>query len=250
MNIAVVTGASSGMGRYFSKMIPIYFKDVDEIVIIARREKRLLKLKENICIPVHVISGDLCSDNIYNDLEHKLKSFNCCVKVLVNCAGYGKSGSFENIRNNNIFSQSDMTILNCTSLTKMIEICHPYFKKDTRIINIASAAAFCPQPGFAVYAATKAYVLSFSRALAYELKKKDIYVTAVCPGPVDTEFFNVSGIISSKFKRLFMAKPYKVAEKALKDSLKKKELSIYGLPMKLSYIVSKILPHKLIMKLF
>ena len=250
MNIAVVTGASSGMGRYFSLMIPLYFKDVEEIYIIARREQRLLKIKEKINIPVHIISKDLSSDLIFEELKNELSTHKCNIKVLVNCAGYGKSGSFEDIRNKDEFTQSNMSILNCSALTKMIEVCFPYFCKGTRIINVASAAAFCPQPGFAVYAATKSYVLSFSRALGYELKNKGIYITTVCPGPVDTEFFDVSGTVSSGFKKLFMADPKNVVKKALKDSVKKKELSIYGISMKFSYIASKILPHKLIMKLF
>lgn len=113
---------------------------------------------------------------------------------------------------------------------------------------MASAAGFCPQPGFSVYAATKSFVLSFSRSLASELISKGIFVTAVCPGPVDTEFFEVSGPITSAFKKMTMAEAPEVVKQALKDSMKKKQLSIYGLPMQLSYLGSKLLPHRLLMK--
>ena len=83
-----------------------------------------------------------------------------------------------------------------------------------------------------------------------ELKDRHIYVTAVCPGPVDTEFFDTAGQISSPVKKLVMARPEKVVKKALNDSLKKKELSVYGISIKLSHIASKIFPHKLIMRFF
>ena len=113
---------------------------------------------------------------------------------------------------------------------------------------MASAAGFCPQPRFSVYAATKSFVLSFSRSLASELKSKGISVTAVCPGPVNTEFFEVSGPITSVFKKMTMADASDVVKQAVKDSMRKKQLSIYGLPMKGSYLGAKLLPHRLLMK--
>ena len=143
-----------------------------------------------------------------------------------------------------------MIDLNCRALTAITEICLPFMRKDSRIINLASAAAFCPQPSFAVYAATKAYVLSFSRALHMELKSKGIYVTAVCPGPVKTEFFRVSGELTGTLKKLTAAGTQAVVRKALKDSLAKKQLSVYGPPMKAARAGAKLLPHSLIMKLY
>ena len=102
---------------------------------------------------------------------------------------------------------------------------------------------------FAVYAATKSYVLSFSRSLREELKTRGIIVTAVCPGPVDTPFFDVSGKPQNFLKELTMAQPGPVVHQALKDSRKRKELSIYGLPMKLTYAGTKLLPHKLLLRI-
>ena len=250
MNIAVVTGASSGMGKYFSLMIPDYFNNIDEIWLIARREDKLIGVSKYISVPCKVIKGDLCSKETYTRLSNALNEKNVNVKLLVNCAGFGKNGTFENIAVSNDNIQSDMVNVNCTSLVRMCEVMIKYMKPGSRIINVASGSAFCPQPGFAVYAATKSFVLSFSRAVGMELKKKKIYVTAVCPGPVDTEFFNTAGNITSPVKKLVMAKPEKVVKKALNDSLKKKELSVYGMSIKLSHIVSKIIPHKLIMRFF
>ena len=144
--------------------------------------------------------------------------------------------------------QLRMIDINCRGLTEMTCICIPYMSKGSRIVNIASAAAFCPQSGFAVYAATKSYVLSFSRGLGAELKEQGIYVTAVCPGPVDTEFFHISGTTGSLMKKTVMACPEAVVRQALLDVKDKKELSVYGAAMKGAEVVSKILPHSLVIK--
>ena len=120
--------------------------------------------------------------------------------------------------------------------------------RGSRIVNLASAAAFCPQKDFAVYAATKAYVLSFSRALGSELKACGIYVTAVCPGPVDTEFFTVSGELANPLKKLTLAGAPQVVHKALSDSRKKRAVSVYGAGMQAARLGAKIVPHSLILK--
>ena len=249
MNIAVVTGASSGMGRYFALMIPDYFKNIDEIWLVARRKERLQDISKYISVPCKIFSGDLCNSDVYNQMSEALNE-NSSIKVLVNCAGFGKNGTFEDIVKENDHMQSDMVNLNCTSLVKMCELFIKYMKRGSRIINVASGSAFCPQPGFSIYAATKSFVLSFSRSLGVELNNRKIYVTAVCPGPVDTDFFNTAGEITSPVKKFVIAKPEKVVKRALEDSLKKKELSVYGISMKFSHIASKILPSKLIMKFF
>mgnify|MGYP000835713314 CR=1 FL=1 len=122
--------------------------------------------------------------------------------MLVNAAGFGRSGSVEEINMQRRRIQTDMVGLNCQALTRMTLLCLPYMHPGSRIVNLASAAAFCPQPYFAVYAATKSYVLSFSRSLREELKTRGIIVTAVCPGPVDTPFFDVSGKPQNFLKEL------------------------------------------------
>ena len=140
-----------------------------------------------------------------------------------------------------------MIDLNCKALTLFTGICLPYVSTHSRIINAASAAAFSPQPGFNVYAATKAYVLSFSRALNAELKSRKVTVTAICPGPVDTEFFDIAG---SKGMKLKYSDPAKVVTKAIKDAALGNEISVYGVTMKVAEAAAKILPHKVVMKVF
>ena len=166
--------------------------------------------------------------------------------MLVNSAGFGKSGSVEEISSEKFRIQTDMVDVNCRSLTRMTLLCLPFLRAGSRIVNLASASAFCPQPYFSVYAATKSYVLSFSRSLGEELRKKGIVVTAVCPGPVDTEFFKFSGKPQNILKKLTMAKADRVVHQALKDCRSGKSVSVYGIPMKLTYFGIKLLPHGLL----
>ena len=188
-------------------------------------------------------------DLIYKQIQNRLENQQPDIRMLVNAAGFGKFGTVEEIALSECSAQTDMIDVNCRALTKMVEICLPYFSKGSRIINLASAAAFCPQSGFAVYAATKAYVLSFSRALHAELKEKGIYVTAVCPGPGETEFFDEAGNSGSLTKESLMVRPEEVVSQALSDSRCKKEVSVYGIMMKGAEAAAKLLPHSLVIQM-
>lgn len=244
MKIAVVTGASSGMGREFAVQIDKKYGKLDEIWLIARRKERLMELEKELRMPARVFAMDMTDDNDMKAFAECLKENNPDIKMLVNCAGYGKVGRFDEL---DIYEQAGMIDINCKALTLFTGICLPYVSTHSRIINAASAAAFSPQPGFNVYAATKAYVLSFSRALNAELKSRKVTVTALCPGPVDTEFFNIAGTKGMKLK---YSDPAKVVTKAIKDAALGNEISVYGVTMKVAEAAAKILPHKVVMKVF
>ena len=188
MKTAVITGASTGMGRVFAKEICRKYKNIEEIWIIARRKEKLESLKEELGREksVVVLPLDLTKEEDLQRYQNALYKRNPEVCILVNSAGYGKIGSFEAISYEH---NRGMIKLNCQALTDMTYLTLPYMRSEGQIIQLASASAFVPQPGFLVYAATKAYVLSFSRGLKRELADKKIHVTAVCPGPVKTEFF-------------------------------------------------------------
>ncbi len=246
--IAVITGASSGMGREFAFYIEKNLHNIEEIWLIARRNERLVELKNELNIPCILINDDINKETFIEKYKIMLKQEKPDVRLLLNCAGYGVLGKFEEqIRE----LETGMIETNCIALTNITSITIPYMKKNARIINIASAAAFLPQVDFAVYAATKSYVLSFSRALNYELKSKKIYVTAVCPGPVNTEFFHIAenGVKRAWYKNYFMSKVEDVVKQAMKDSIEKKEISIYGRSMKFLCIASKILPQGILLKI-
>ena len=127
----------------------------------------------------------------------------------------------------------------------MTKISLPYMAKRSNIINIASSAAFMPQPNFAVYAASKSYVLSFSRALHQELKKHGVIVTAVCPGPVNTEFFDIAESYTKTkgYKVILRVNAKNVVALALKDAKKGRTVSTYGFVMKAFRVATKIVPH-------
>lgn len=247
MKIAVVTGASSGLGREFARQISARYSKFDEIWLIARRTERLEEVADEIKLTSRVISLDLSSNDELLSLKELLEENAPDIKLLVNCAGYGKSGSFDEL---DYDEQLGMIDINCRALTAVTKLCLPYISSNSRIIELASAAAFMPQPDFAVYAATKAYVLNFSKAINKELKPKKITVTAVCPGPVDTEFFDIAGKNVKPLKRMVMAKPENVVEQAIKDAALGNELSIYGRTMKLAHVAGRFLPHRLLMKFF
>lgn len=248
MKAAVVTGASSGLGREFVRQIGYFYRDLDEIWVFARRRKRLEQLGRESRVPLRIFDGNLRKKQVYRQYQSALKEIRPDVRMLVNAAGFGKSGTFSDIASGSGKTQTDMIDLNCRALTRMIQLTLPCMHKGARIINLASAAAFCPQNGFAVYAATKAYVLSLSRALSSELRPRGIIVTAVCPGPVDTEFFQVSGGLTSPLKKLTLSEAPKVVRKALFDSRKKREVSVYGAAMRAARAGAKLLPHRLILR--
>lgn len=246
MKIAVVTGASSGLGAEFARQISRLYKDLDEIWVVARRRERLETLKEELRVPVRIFEGDLLKKKIYQEIKEELAEEKPDIRMLVNAAGYGKIGKVAEISKT---EQLDMIGLNCKALTRMTMLCMPYMRFESRIINLASAAAFCPQPSFAIYAATKSYVLSFSRGLRAELEDRGILVTAVCPGPVDTEFFEVAGTSDNPLKQAVKAAPEDVVRKALIDSVLGRAESIYGLLMKAAKVATKLLPHGLILRI-
>lgn len=246
-SIAIVTGASSGLGKEFVKQIDARFASIDEIWVIARRKERLEAYEAYIATSLKVLDFDISLKENTDKLAELLESENVKIKMLVNCAGFGLIGSFEAL---DMDEQAEMIDLNVKALTVITKICIPYMAYAGRIINVASSAAFLPQPDFAVYAATKAYVLNFSRALSNELKKHFVYVTAVCPGPVNTEFFDRTEKQEkiAWYKKSVMAESADVVKKALDDSMTGKTVSVYGRVMRMFRILCKVVPHEIILK--
>lgn len=249
MRIAIVTGASSGMGREFVRQLEKCMKTIDEIWVIARREQKLKELKEEYSnIPLRIFSLDLCKSMDVSILAHLLSAEKPDVRLLVQAAGVGYSGRFDARSKDEI---TEMVSLNDLALISVTHVVLPYMTSPSNMIMLASASAFLPQKEFAVYSASKAFVLSFSRALNAELKDRGITVTAVCPGPVDTEFLSkCNGEEKEKaLKKLVKAEPEPVVRKALVDAKARKDISVYGVPMKLVHIAAKVLPTGLLMKL-
>jgi short-subunit dehydrogenase len=247
MSVAIITGASSGIGSELVKQLENYTKDVDEIWAIARRENLLEELKEKTTIPLRAVPLDLTDVSSLNTLEEMLKAEHKDVSVLINCAGYGKFGSYADIENSAALGMID---LNCRALVGVTNIVLPFMKRGAKILQICSISSFQPLPLMAVYAASKVFVLNYSRALWRELKPLGITVTALCPGWVDTAFFKTATDTKNPkavTKYTFMQTPERVVKQGLKAMQKGRMLSIVGAQNKILYVLNKILPVKMVM---
>lgn len=244
--VAIITGASSGMGREFVLQLDRSMHRLDEIWVVARRVGRLFELEKLTEHKIVACPADLTKPDDLDTMRKLLAKEKPLVAVLVNAAGFGIHGTLEERGEEQALGMVD---LNCRALTAMTKICLPYMAKGGRIIQLASSAAFVPQPKFAVYAACKSYVLSFSRALHAELAPKGISVTAVCPGPVDTEFFchDDCDIRKTGYKKLIMAKADEVVKLALQDAGARRQVSVYGTHIKAFRILAKMLPHHILL---
>ncbi|MCH5272411.1 MAG: SDR family NAD(P)-dependent oxidoreductase [Lachnospiraceae bacterium] len=246
MKIVIITGASSGIGAEFVRQLDREVPGVDEFWLVARRKERMKGLLWELRHPVRIFAADIRNQSFYEELEQQMKECQADVKMLVNCAGYGIVGKAADRSKEELLGILDV---NCKALTALTVLCLPYMNRNARIIQIASSAAYLPQPGFAVYAASKSYVLSFSRALSEELREREIYVTAVCPGPVDTEFFERAEQYgeSYRFKKYFMMSAKDVVAEAIRASKQKQEVVTPGTAMKLFRVFTKIVPHAVIL---
>lgn len=246
-NIIVITGASSGIGLEFARQIDPYFHGIDEIWLIARSRDRLTETARGMCHKTRILAMDITKEAQLERLEDTLSEHDALIRMLINCAGYGLMGDFTN---QDLECELGMVRLNCEALTHITHRCLPFMKRGSRIIQLSSSAAFLPQPGFAVYAATKSYVLSFSRALGEELRDYGIWVTSVCPGPVDTPFFDIAERTGTtlSIKKYTMVKPDRVVAQALRDSYLKRPLSVCSLPIQAFGVLSKYMPHQILIR--
>ena len=247
MKIAIVTGASSGMGREFVRQLHGYCQ-VDEIWAVARREANLEALKEVTPIPVRSVVLDLLQKESFAAFAQLLEAEKPHVKLLVNAAGFGKFGKAENV---SLEDDLGMIDLNCRALVAMTRIVLPYMHPGSHILQLDSLSAFQPVPYITTYGASKAFVLSYSRAMNQELKERDIRMMAMNPGWVKTEFFSHSFRTNQGevqyFNRLYEAKD--VVATGLRDLYKtKKDYSIHGFPVRMQVRLVKLLPHSMVMK--
>ena len=248
MKTAIVTGASSGMGRECVIQLVDRFGGIEEIWAIARRHDRLEELAKELPVPMKILPFDLTDPAGLSGLEAELKRVRPQVRILVNAAGCGRNGR---IGSAELKQETGMVRLNCEALCAVTHLVLPYMADHSRILQFASAAAFLPQPDFGIYAATKAFVLSYSRALHEELRSRDIAVTAVCPGPVRTEFLELAGSAQAmpSYKRYFLADPKRVVKKAIRDSMAGRPISVYGLSMQGFRFACRLIPQELLLRI-
>ena len=246
---ALITGASSGIGLELAR---IAASNNINLILLARNAEKMMKLREELeelyAIKVLVVGCDLTKHDTVEKISALLHSRNIVPDILINNAGFGIHGPFERIGND---SETNMINLNVTSLTELTKIIYKQMRQKGKgkIMNVASVASFMPGPWMAVYHATKAYVLSFSEALSAEAKGSGVTVTALCPGPTETNFENRastgSGMsVFKKFGKVPTAK--EVADFGWKAMMKGKTVVIHGRKFRWLIFCIRFLPRKTI----
>lgn len=248
MSVAIITGASSGIGAQFAKQIALS-GEVSEVWLVARREERMREIAKELPVPSDIICADLSTAEGLEKINSELSVKKPNIKYLVNAAGYGLYGDYNTVTVDKAFNMID---LNIKALLYITQTSLPYMESGAHIIQMGSASTYNPLPNLNVYASTKAFVKHYSRALSYEVKKLGITVTTVCPGWVKTEFFDRANIDANSPNTF--AKPAvqacDVVKKALKDAKRGKQVSVYALFNKTHNYLAKILPHKFIIFLW
>ena len=244
MKIAIVTGASNGMGREFARILDT--QGLNEIWAVGRKEGNLKQLQAELKTPVRIFAVDLTNGGLEEVIE-SLQAEKPDVRWLVNAAGFGKFGRYDEIP---VAESTNMVRLNCECLVSLTEHTLPFMTEGAKIAQFSSVAAFQPTPYQTVYAATKAFVHSYARALNVELKPRKILVTAVCPFWTNSAFFDRAERKDEKVvqKMIALYEPKDVVKKAFKDMQKGKDFTMCGFKARSQTRLVKFLPVKMVMK--
>ena len=247
MKIAIITGASAGLGKEFLRALPQYYPDIEEYWLVARHKDKLLEAASAIPRQCRVFPLDLTKDESYEKIAAVLDEQKPEVWMLINNSGCGYLG---NVGEGELEKQTRMVDLNLKGLTAMTHLAIPYLPRGARIINVSSIASFCPNARMTVYSATKSYVTAFTFGIGEELKDKGITATAVCPGPMDTAFIELGGIKghSKTFDVLPYCDPEAVARGALIAAGHGRSVYTPTAFYKFYRVIAKLAPTKLMMK--
>ncbi|HRH65677.1 MAG TPA: SDR family oxidoreductase [Bacteroidia bacterium] len=252
MAYALITGASKGIGKAIASRLAERGYD---LFLIARSENLLAELSKDLQqknkIKVTVLGIDLSTDAAIDLIARKIESEQMQIQILVNNAGYGLWGRFDTL---SLSEQEAMLRINTLTMVRLTYLVLPYLKKQpsSYILNVASTAAYQAVPTLAVYAASKAFVLNFTRGLRYELKNSGVSVTCLSPGPTETNFMNAAGMHSQKMIRRakkFNMQAEEVAAFALKGMFAGKKEIIPGFINRVSAWMTALTPKSLTEKI-
>lgn len=243
-NIAVVTGATGGIGEEFVRLL--VNESLDEVWVIGRNLEQLKALREKYGDKITPVCKDLTDVEAIKSIAEMLEQAKQTVAYLINNAGVARMAESTDFSADEIRKTVE---LNCTAPTVLINYCIPFMSKGSKILNVCSASSFQPVPYINLYAATKAFERSYSRALNVELKARGITVTAVCPSWVDTKML-CKEINGKKVRFPGMVSPKMVAERAITDAKKGKDMSVFSLYVKCQHLNVKLMPQKLTMKIW
>lgn len=249
MGIALITGASSGIGREFVKQLNENY-GIEEFWLVARRKERMEALAKELSIKAHIISADLCTEEGVDAVRQALESEKPQIKVLINAAGFGRFGAHDQISERDTIRMID---LNVKALVLITHMALPYMEKGGRIIEMGSGSCFTPLPNFNVYAASKSFVLHYTKALYYEVKKYGVTATAFCPGWVHTEFLDTAGTdknVNRPKKTKPLLKVETVVKGSLKAAMKGKKMYVTNWFTKMQHVLFKLLPDGILSRLW
>lgn len=234
--VTLITGASAGLGAEFARQCAARG---EELVLVARRKDRLDALAAELG-STHVIASDLSEPGAPGRLLAEVAGLGLQIETLINNAGFGVSGDLARAPHARLLEMID---LNVRALTELCRLVLPAMIEAGRggILNVASTAAFQAGPNMAVYYASKAYVLSFTEAVHQEMKGKGVKVTALCPGPTATEFFEVAGAASGRLAQL-ATDPVAVVRAGLDGLASNKAIVIPGAMNKITAQSNRLLP--------
>jgi short-subunit dehydrogenase len=239
--VTVVTGASSGIGAELAR---VFARNGHEVALVARREKEMVLIANEIAVSAkykpHVITVDLQRSDAPARIAHELLGRGLEPSIVVNNAGFGLHGNAVELERAEQLAMIDLNIRALTDLS--LRWMDGIVRHKGGILNVASVASFLPGPGMAVYYASKAYVLSFTEALSLEVKPLGVRVTALCPGPVKTEFQLRAGVDASPPPRLLGLTAQQVAEAGYAGFMAGKRLVIPGIGNKIVSVVSRLVP--------
>ncbi len=242
MGMALVTGASAGLGLEFARL---FGSDKHNLILVARRRDKLealaAELEKAHGIKVCVLSADLMEPSAVEQIVAEVKAKGLQVDYLVNNAGFGSSGAFVELEPAKEVGQVTVNISALVGLTRAF-LPDMVQRKSGRILNLGSTAGFQPGPYMATYYASKAFVNSFTEALSYELKGTGVTATVSCPGPVATEFLAVAGNDKSKLAGMGMATPAGIAREAYDAMHAGKRRIVHGLQYKLVTLLNAFSP--------
>ena len=248
MKIAIITGASSGIGAGFARALRAS-GEVDGFLLLARRADRLAALAKELGEGAEYLAVDLSTPAGIEAVRTCLATDRPEVKYLINAAGYGVFGNYDQVSERDVLGMMDLNIKASVLLSHMVV---PYMKEGAHILELGSASVFTPLPGFNIYASTKAFVYHYAQALFYELRPRGIGVTVLCPGWVQTGFFSRAENEKSagpKEKKPMLSVEY-VVGRAMRAMKKGKLLCTCNWFTKLQHLFSKILPNRLLIRLW
>lgn len=249
MSLAIITGASSGIGREFALQLKEK-AGVDKFCLIARRKERLEALRDELMVDCTVISADLSSDEGILKVREYLENEKPRVKFLVNAAGFGDFGGFDEISEETVVKMID---LNVKALVRLTHMCIPYMERGGRIIEMGSGSCFTPLPYFNVYSSSKVFVLHYTKSLNHEIKKYGVRATCFCPGWVDTDFIGLAkqneSVTMPKETRPLL-KLEKCVAKCVKSAVKGRAMCVTGWYTKMQHVLFKLVPDNILTKIW